>query len=113
MRLVDGVAVEDVVAGVAAVAAARGGIVVGPGAAERIPAAVVASDPRRHFGDAREHVGTRCDVGVSARATMSARSPDDPTTWYATTTARATTTASDSSRVRVMTCPGIRRGRCR
>ena len=63
VRLVDEVAVEDVVAGVAAVVAAGRGVVVGPRVAERVPAVVVAPDPDRHLGDACEYVDTRCDGG--------------------------------------------------
>ena len=76
--LVDEIAVEDVVAGVAAVVAAGCGVVVGPAVAERSPPVVVAADAQRDHGDAGEHVDAGRD-GRDVGAGDELRSAD-PTT---------------------------------
>ena len=57
------VAVEDVVAGVAAVVAAGRGVVVGPRLTESRSAIVVSAHPQRDLGDAGQHVDSRGDRG--------------------------------------------------
>ncbi len=69
VRLVDEVAVQDVVAGVAAVVTAGRGVVIGPGLAESRSAVVVAADPHGNLGYSGEHVDAGATVGTSARAT--------------------------------------------